>query len=107
MVFVLGISGVCFLNLACSYAGTTPWSKTAYDKLVNSSNRQCVEEVSREIAVFDNIAFGLRLPLTNFLNNGQLVKVKAILDLEAGLGKLSYTFENQKHPLIIIVIYNV
>lgn len=89
MIIVLRIVCVCLLLSACSHTGKSVPSKEEFDKLINASSTQYVEELSREIAVFENVAFGLGLPLRKYLNDHQIANGKMILDLGAGSGVLS------------------
>lgn len=77
---------ICVLGSACSQMHNPSLSRTDIDVLVESSRKEYVLELSREIAVFDNVGFGLGLPLREYLNNQQVVKGKTILDLGTGAG---------------------
>jgi len=74
----------------CSHLSNASLSNEEINKLIEKSKKQLVEELSREIAIFDEVAFGLGLPLRKYLNNEQTVKGKTILDLGAGSGVLSF-----------------
>lgn len=79
--FVLG-----FLS-ACS---TTPLSPVPDPSaLAVSARLEHVKELSGDIAIFDEVAFGLGLPLRQYLNETGNIKGKMILDLGAGAGVLS------------------
>jgi SAM-dependent methyltransferase len=80
-IFIL-LSGCSNTNLIFSPANDT----LAPDKLVRKAY---VPELSGEVAVFDEVAIGLGLPLRQYLNYTQAVKGKRILDLGAGTGVLS------------------
>jgi len=58
-------------------------------QLVETSRKLYVPELSGEVVIFDNVAFGLGLPLRNYLSNEQAVSGKSVLDLGAGSGVLS------------------
>jgi methylase of polypeptide subunit release factors len=89
MVKVLRALCGCLLISGCSHLNNSSPSHEEIESLVKKSESQYVEELSREIAIFDNVAFGLGLPLRKFLNDEQVVKGKMILDLGAGSGVLS------------------
>ena len=79
----------CLSVSACAHIEQPALSVSEIQVLVKNSKQHYVEELSREIVVFDNVAVGLGLPLRNYLNVEQTVKGKAILDLGAGVGVLS------------------
>jgi len=89
MLMVLRALGVCLLVSGCSHLDNVPLSDSKIDALIKESESQYVEELSQEIAIFDNVAFGLGLPLRKYLSENQNVKGKTILDLGAGSGILS------------------
>ena len=80
---------VCVLVSGCSHLNNISLSDDEIETLIKNSKKQYVEELSQEIAIFDNVAFGLGLPLRKYLNDDQNVKGKMILDLGAGSGVLS------------------
>lgn len=88
---VMALRAICISLLVsgCSYLDNTPPAHEEIKSLIEKSESQYVEELSREIAIFENVAFGLGLPLRRYLNEEQNVKGKMILDLGAGSGVLS------------------
>jgi methylase of polypeptide subunit release factors len=80
---------VCLIVSGCSSLNTISLSAEEKERLVREANTHYVEELSREIAVFENVAVGLGLPLRKYLNENRAVKGKTILDLGAGSGVLS------------------
>lgn len=81
---------ICMLVSGCSHLNNNiSLSDEEIETLIKKSKKQYVEELSQEIAVFDNVAFGLGLPLRTYLNKEQTVTGKTILDLGAGSGVLS------------------
>lgn len=79
----------CMLVNACSHLNTGTISDDELETLVKTSRKQYVKELSRDVTIFNNVAFGLGLPLRRYLNNEQVVKGKLVLDLGAGSGVLS------------------
>lgn len=57
--------------------------------LVEKSYRPYVDELSHDIAIFENVAFGLGLPLRTYLSKVENVQGKTLLDLGTGSGVLS------------------
>lgn len=80
---------VCVIVNACSHLNTSAISENELEALIKTSNKQYVEELSQDVAIFDNVAFGLGLPLRRYLDDEQAVKGKRLLDLGAGSGVLS------------------
>jgi methylase of polypeptide subunit release factors len=86
-----------FLRLSCIFillggcSATNPVSSPASDTLTLEKpvRKAYIPELSGEVAVFDEVAIGLGLPLRKYLNDTQTVKGKRILDLGAGTGVLS------------------
>ena len=89
MVKVLRALCGCLLISGCSHLNNSSPAHEEIKSLIKKSESQYVEELSREIAIFDNVAFGLGLPLRRYLNEEQNVKGKMILDLGTGSGVLS------------------
>ena len=80
---------VCVLVGGCSHLSNKSLSDDEIATQIEKSKKQYVEELSQEIAIFDNVAFGLGLPLRRYLNEDKNVTGKMILDLGAGSGVLS------------------
>lgn len=80
---------VFVLVSACSNLYTTSIPNDEFDTLIKTSRKQYVEELSREVVIFNNVAFGLGLPLRRYLSDNQVVTGKSVLDLGAGAGVLS------------------
>lgn len=74
---------------ACVHTDDASLTTNEIDALIETSKKQYVQELSAEVAIFSQVAFGLGLPLRNYLNNEQRVKGKTILDLGTGSGVLS------------------
>lgn len=74
---------------ACVHINDASLTANEIDSLIKTSKTQYVRELSAEMAIFSQVAFGLGLPLRKYLNNRQQVKGKTILDLGAGSGILS------------------
>lgn len=89
MVMAIIALCICLLMSGCSHLNNTSPSHEEIAALIEKSEPQYVEELSREIAIFQNVAFGLGLPLRKYLNEEQNVKGKMILDLGTGSGVLS------------------
>ena len=83
------VLSVALLVSACSHLASDPVSDNELDVLIKKSRILYVEELSREIVIFDDVAFGLGIPLRKYLNDDQAVNGKTILDLGAGSGVLS------------------
>ena len=80
---------VCVFVGGCSHLSNKSLSDDEIATQIEKSKKQYVEELSQEIAIFDNVAFGLGLPLRRYLNEDKNVTGKMILDLGAGSGVLS------------------
>lgn len=80
---------VCVLVSGCAQINNNSISDDERETLIEKSQKQYVAELSQEIAIFDNVAFGLGLPLRRYLNKEQTVAGKMVLDLGAGSGVLS------------------
>lgn len=89
MFAALRALSVFLLVSGCSHFHNDPLSSKETESLVEKSTKHYVEELSQEIAVFENVAVGLGLPLRRYLNEEQNVKGKRLLDLGAGSGVLS------------------
>ncbi|WP_455202569.1 50S ribosomal protein L11 methyltransferase [Kaarinaea lacus] len=89
MLMALRVVCICSLMTGCTLLNNSSLSDDEINTLIQTSKKQYVKQLSREVAVFDNVAFGLGLPLRNYLNNERIVKGKTILDLGAGSGVLS------------------
>lgn len=89
MAAVLRSVLVCVFVSACVHIEQSALSVSEIQVLAKNSKQHYVEELSREIAVFDNVAVGLGLPLRRYLNIEQSLKGKVILDLGTGVGVLS------------------
>ena len=89
MLVLLRALGVFVLMSGCSHFNNVSLTDDDVETLAEKSKKQYVEELSQEIAIFDNVAFGLGLPLRKYLNRDQVVNGKMILDLGAGSGVLS------------------
>ena len=87
-VLVKALSVALFLS-ACSSLTPYPVSDKELEDLIKTSRILYVPELSREIAIFNDVAFGLGIPLRKYLSDDQTVVGKTILDLGAGSGVLS------------------
>ena len=89
MLILLRALVIFVLVSGCSHVNNVSLTDDDVKTLAEKSKAQYVEELSQEIAIFDNVAFGLGLPLRKYLNREQVVDGKMILDLGAGSGVLS------------------
>lgn len=89
MLMALRVLSICVLLSGCSHLNSTYLADDEIATLIEESKKQYVEELSLEIAIFDNVAFGLGLPLRKYLNENKFLNGKVILDLGAGSGVLS------------------
>ena len=80
---------IVVLLCACSQLANIPLSPDEIKNQIDNSQKQYVQELGQEIAIFDEVAAGLGLPLRQYLSNEQSVNGKTILDLGAGSGVLS------------------
>ena len=88
---IMAIRALCIslLMSGCAQINNTSPTHEDIQALIEKSESQYVEELSQEITIFENVAFGLGLPLRRYLNEEQNVKGKMILDLGTGSGVLS------------------
>jgi methylase of polypeptide subunit release factors len=82
---------ICMFALVtgCATSNTVSLPVTEKSTLIKNAKKQYVNELSYEIAVFDEVAFGLGLPLRQYLKETRNVKGKTVLDLGAGTGVLA------------------
>jgi methylase of polypeptide subunit release factors len=88
---LMALRAVCIVSLVsgCSSLNNAPLSHEELETLIENSQARYVAEISGEIVIFDNVGFGLGLPLRSYLGQKQNVNGKTILDLGAGTGVLS------------------
>lgn len=89
MTLILRALSISLLLSACAHQNNIVLSNADLAVLAAESKTHYVKEISQDIAVFNHVAIGLGLPLRKYLNNGQIVQGKTILDLGTGSGVLS------------------
>lgn len=89
MLKVIYLICVAILFSGCSHFYHAGLSDDEIAFLATKSYKPHVTELSREITVFENVAFGLGLPLRAYLNEVENVDGKTLLDLGTGSGVLS------------------
>jgi len=81
--------GLCAVISSCAQLAVKSLPPDEIEVQIRQSKQHYVEELSRDISIFDNVAFGLGLPLRKFLSDKKNVDGKSVLDLGTGSGVLS------------------
>ena len=89
MAMILRLLLLLILLAGCSAATNVPLTKDEIQALKKEAKNRYIEELSREIAVFDDVAYGLGLPLRSYLQKSPNVAGKKVLDLGTGSGVLA------------------
>jgi len=81
--------GLCVLVSNCAQPTARTLTADEINAQISQSEQRYVEELSRDLSIFNNVAFGLGLPLRKFLSEKNNVEGKSLLDLGSGSGVLS------------------